>query len=333
MTEQNRQIRLAARPQGLPKPSDWEQTTEPVPEPGEGQFRVAVSHVSIDPAMRAWLNDVPSYIRPVEIGAVMRAAGTGTVTASRHPDFAEGDSVSGVFGVQEHAISDGKDTFKIDTDVAPAPTWLGMLGLSGITAYFGLLDVGQLKKGETVVISGAAGAVGSAAGQIAKIHDCRVIGIAGGHEKCAVLVDELGFDAAIDYKDESVARALRAHAPEGVDVFFDNVGGEVLDAVLTCLARDARVVISGAVSQYNASDVKGPSNYLSLLVNRASMKGFVIFDYADRYAEATVALAGWLREGRIIAKEHCVSGGVAAFPEALLGLFAGVNTGKLILEV
>ena len=333
MHEENHQIRLAARPQGLPKASDWEETTEPVPEPGEGQFRVAVSHLSIDPAMRAWLNDVRSYIRPVEIGDVMRAAGTGTVTASRHPDFAEGDIVSGVFGVQEHAISDGKDTFKIDTDLAPAPTWLGMLGLSGITAYFGLLDVGQLKQGETVVISGAAGAVGSAAGQIAKIHDCRVIGIAGSREKCAVLVDELGFDAAINYKDEHVARALRAHAPGGVDVFFDNVGGDVLDAVLTCLARDARIVISGAVSQYNAPDVKGPANYLSLLVNRASMKGFVIFDYADRYPEATAALAGWLREGRIIAKEHCITGGVAAFPDALLGLFAGVNTGKLILEV
>lgn len=334
MSTTNRQIRLAARPVGLPKDTDWELTTEAMPDPADGEFAVAVSHVSIDPAMRGWMNDVPSYIPPVGLGEVMRAAGVGVVTASRHPDFAEGDAVSGVFGVQEHAISDGKGAFKIDLDLAPAPTWLGTLGLPGMTAYFGLLDVAELREGETVVVSGAAGAVGSIAAQIALLHGCRVIGIAGGPEKCAVLVDELGLDGAIDYKSENIARALRDLAPSGVDVFFDNVGGETLDAVLRRLAMKARIVICGAVSQYNATEpVKGPSNYLSLLVFRASMTGMVVFDYAKRFPEAGAALGGWLAEGRLISKEHIVGGGVEAFPRTLLDIFAGANTGKLVLAI
>src|SRR5438477_316979 len=229
----NRQVRLAARPNGLPRATDWSLTTEEVPEPAEGQFVVAVSHLSVDPAMRGWMNAGASYVPPVEIGAVMRAGAVGRVTASAHPGFAVGDDVYGTFGVQEYAVSDGRGVTKIDTSLAGPSTYLGALGATGLTAYFGLLDTGRLSEGDTVVVSGAAGAVGSVAGQIAKIKGARVVGIAGGAEKCRWIVDELGFDVAIDYKGEDVRRALREHVPEGVDVYFDNVGGEILDAVLT----------------------------------------------------------------------------------------------------
>jgi hypothetical protein len=332
-TAMNHQIRLAARPTGLPDASSWELTTDPVPTPGAGEFVVEVSHISIDPAMRDWMNTAKSYIEPVAIGDVMRALALGRVAASEHPKFAVGDHVSGVFGVQEHARSDGHGVTKIDPSAAPPETYLGVLGIGGITAYFGLLDVGRLQEGETVVVSGAAGSVGSVAGQIAKLTGCRVIGIAGGAQKCAWLTDELGFDAAIDYKSQDVRTALREHAPDRVDVFFDNVGGEILDAVLGRLARGARIVISGGVSQYNAEQVRGPSNYLALIAARGTMSGFVIFDYAPRYGEAIAALAGWLREGKLISREDIVHGGVQAFPQTLLKLFAGENTGKLVLAV
>jgi NADPH-dependent curcumin reductase CurA len=333
MTSTNRQIRLAARPSGLPKPSDWELTTEPVPAPGTGELVVELSHLSIDPAMRGWMNAGASYIEPVEFGAVMRAGGVGQVVVSEHPSFATGDTVYGAFGVQEFALSDGRGVIKIDPSLAPAPTYLGALGLPGLTAYFGLLDVGRITEGDTVVISGAAGAVGSVAGQIAKLKGCRVIGIAGGQDKCRWIVDELGFDAAIDYKGEDVRRALREHAPARVDVYFDNVGGEVLDAALARLARGARIVICGGVSQYNAERMRGPANYLALIAARGTMTGMVVFDYADRYAQATAELAGWLREGRLIAREQIVPGGVEAFHETLLSQFAGENIGKLVLAV
>jgi hypothetical protein len=333
MNATNQQIRLASRPTGLPDSSSWELTSEPVPIPDSGEIVVEVSHLSIDPAMRAWMNAGRSYVEAVEVGAVMRALGLGTVRASEHPDFAVGDHVSGVFGVQQFARSNGRGVVKVDPSAAPLPTYLGALGISGITAYFGLLDVGELKEGETVVVSGAAGSVGSVAGQIAKLKGCGVIGIAGGREKCAWLVDELGFDAAIDYKAEDVRAALRERAPNRVDVFFDNVGGDVLDAVLTRLARGARIVISGGVSQYNAQQVRGPSNYLALIAARGTMTGFVVFDYFDRYPEAVAALAGWLREGKLVSREHIVEGDVQAFPETLLKLFAGENTGKLVLAL
>jgi hypothetical protein len=334
MTEANRQVRLAARPSGLPKRSDWELTEEELPAPAAGQLLVAISHISLDPAMRGWMNAGASYIEPVQIGDVMRAAAVGQVLASEHPGFAPGDDVAGTFGVQEFALSDGRGVMKIDPSLAPAPTYLGTLGLSGMTAYFGLLDVGRLKDGDTVVVSAAAGAVGSIVGQIAKIKGARVIGIAGGETKCGWLVDELGFDAAIDYKSQHVARELRASAPDGVDVYFDNVGGEILDAVLTNLARGARVVICGAVSQYNSSDgVRGPSNYLALLVARASMTGMVVFDYASRFGEAASEITSWLADGRLVSREDIVEGGVDAFPETLLKLFSGENLGKLVLRV
>ncbi|RUP06042.1 MAG: NADP-dependent oxidoreductase [Mycobacterium sp.] len=334
MTPVNTVCRLAARPVGLPKVSDWQIGDEAVPTPGEGEFLVQVEYLSVDPAMRTWMNAGRSYVPPVEIGEVMRAGGIGRVVESRHPDFATGDEVFGTFGVQRYAVSDGRDVTPVDTTLAPAPVHLGALGISGLTAYFGLLDVGRPQPGQTVVVSGAAGSVGSIAGQIARIKGCRSIGIAGGEDKCRWLVEELGFDAAIDYKAGDLRKQLRTHAPDGIDVFFDNVGGATLEAALSRLARGARVVICGAISQYNASDeLRGPANYMQLLVARASMTGFVIFDYADRYREGVVQLADWLRTGELRSREQIIEGTVADFPEVLLGLFRGDNTGKLILAL
>jgi NADPH-dependent curcumin reductase len=334
MTLVNAQCRLAARPVGLPKASDWDYVEEPAPEPADGQFLAEVEYISLDPAMRAWMNAGRSYIPPVEIGEVMRAAAIGRVVESRHPDYQVGAWVNGVFGVQRYALSDGSGVTLVDTSVAPPPVHLGTLGLIGVTAYFGLLEVGRPEPGQTVVVSGAAGSVGSVVGQIARIKGCRAVGIAGGPEKCAWLVDELGFDAAIDYKAGDVRAQLREHAPDRVDVFFDNVGGEILDAVLLRLARGARVVISGAISQYNATErPPGPVNYMQLLVMRASMTGFVVFDYAKRYSEAAAELGGWLRTGELRSREDVVDGDIRQFPEVLLRLFRGENTGKLVLAV
>jgi NADPH-dependent curcumin reductase CurA len=325
---------LAARPVGLPQAADWSYIEEPAREPGDGEFRVAIEYISVDPAMRSWMNAGRSYVPPVGIGEVMRAAGIGRVIDSRHPDYEVGEYLYGVFGVQRYAVSDGSGVTRIDTTVAPAPVHLGVLGLSGLTAYFGLLDVGRPEPGQTVVVSGAAGSVGSIAGQIARIKGCRAIGIAGGADKCGWLVGELGFDAALDYKAGELRSQLKASAPDGVDVFFDNVGGEVLDDVLSRLARGARVVISGAISQYNATEApRGPANYMQLLVARASMTGFVIFDYADRYGEGVAQLANWLRSGELRSREDLVRGDIDLFPDTLLRLFHGENTGKLVLAL
>jgi NADPH-dependent curcumin reductase CurA len=333
MSTTRRQFRLAARPVGLPTADCWEFTEEALPDPAEGQFLVAVSHISLDPAMRGWMNDVRSYIPPVGIGEVMRAGAVGEVLASNHPGFAVGDHVSGGFGVQSHALSDGQGVHKVDPALAPLPTYLGVLGMTGMTAYFGLLDVGKPEAGQTVVVSGAAGAVGGVVGQIAKIKGCRVVGIAGGADKCRHVVEDLGFDACIDYKAQDVAAGLREHCPDRIDVYFDNVGGDILDAALARLAMHARVVICGAISQYNATDkVKGPSNYLSLLVSRASMTGMVVFDYADRYGQAAHERAGWMAEGRLHSQTDVVKG-LETFPDTLLKLFRGENVGKLVLEV
>ena len=334
MDAMNRQVRLAARPVGLPKPSDWEHTEEPVAEPADGEVLVKVRYLSLDPAMRGWMNDARSYLPPVGIGEVMRAGGCGEVIASRHPNFEPGDHVSGVTGAQEYAVLGGDGLIKVDPDLAPLPVHIGTLGMPGMTAYFGLLDIGRPQEGDTVVVSGAAGAVGSVVGQIAKIKGCRAVGIAGGEEKCRHVVEELGFDACIDYKSENVAKALRQHCPNGINVYFDNVGGEILDAALAGLARHARVVICGAISQYNATEgMRGPANYMSLLVNRASMTGFLVFDFADRYAEAAGEMGKWMAEGKLKTFEDVATGGVANFPETLLRLFRGENTGKLVLEL
>lgn len=327
----NHQYRLARRPVGMVRREDFEYVAAPAPEPGDGEVLVKIRYVSLDPAMRGWMNEGKSYVPPVAIGEVMRAYALGRVVASRSPDVAVGDHVAGVLGVQEFAVASTNRVTKVDPARAPLPVYLGTLGMPGMTAYFGLLDVGQAKEGETVVVSGAAGAVGQVVGQIAKIKGCRAVGIAGGPEKCEY-VRSLGFDAAIDYKHEDVKAALRQHCPRGVDVYFDNVGGEILDAVLTQLAMHARIVVCGAISQYNEARVTGPSNYLSLLVNRARMQGMVVFDYASRYGEAAREMAGWMAAGQLKSREDVVTG-LEKFPDALAMLFKGENTGKLVLEI
>src|SRR5579862_2349997 len=295
----NHQYRLAARPVGMPKPSDWNYTEEPVCEPANGEFLVKVLQISLDPAMRVWINAVRSYMPRVGIGEVMRALAAGRVIESKNTNFAAGDHVYGALGVQEYAISNGQGVNKVDTRLAPLPKYLSVLGMPGMTAYFGLLDTGQPQPGNTVVVSAAAGAVGAVVGQIAKIKACRTVGIAGGAKKCQYITGELGFDAAIDYKREDVSQGLRQHCPKGVDVYFDNVGGDILDVVLTRINKHARIVICGAISQYNnTAPVKGPSNYMMLLVARARMQGMVVFDYADRYGEAVKQIAQWMKEGK-----------------------------------
>jgi NADPH-dependent curcumin reductase len=329
----NRQFCLAARPVGLPKDSDFTLAEAPVPEPGPEEVLVRVQYISLDPAMRGWMNEGRSYIPPVAVGDVMRALAAGEVIASEHPSIAVGDHVTGLFGVQEHAVMHGAAVGKVDTGLAPLPVFLSTLGMPGMTAYFGLLDIGKPSPGETVVVSGAAGAVGSVVGQIAKLKGARAVGIAGGPKKCSYIVDQLGFDAAIDYKSQDVPAALAEHCPEGIDIYFDNVGGNILDAALASLARRARVIICGAISQYNQLDaVHGPANYLSLLVNHASMTGFVVSDYGDRLAEGVAEMAGWFAAGKIVSREHIVEG-IEHFPETLLQLFTGEHDGKLELHV
>jgi NADPH-dependent curcumin reductase CurA len=336
----NHQIRLAARPVGLPTRANWQSTTEPVAEPGEGGIVLKTLALSLDPAMRGWMNEGKSYIPPVAIGEVMRAGGVGKVIASNNPAYAVGDYVNASLGVQEYltlAPADFKRNglVKIDLRVGTLTQWLNVLGMPGMTGYFGLMDVGQPQPGETVVVSGAAGAVGQTVGQMAKIKGCRVVGIAGGQAKCDWVVKELGFDACIDYKagPGAVRAGLKEHCPQGVDIYFDNVGGDILDDVLAKINRKARIIICGAISQYNnTTAVQGPKNYLSLLVNRARMEGIVVFDYADRYHLAVAEMAGYLKDGRMKSKEDVVKG-LDTFPEALIKLFTGENFGKLVLQV
>lgn len=333
MSWSSQEVRLAQRPSGRPDASTWQLATTEVPEPGPGEFVVRIDLISLDPAMRGWLNDVRSYVPPVGIGEVMRAFAAGEVVASQHEDFAVGDAVSGTFGVREHVLSDGKGVTKLDLGVAPMPTWLGALGMPGMTAYFGLEDVGRAQPGETVLVSAAAGAVGSVVAQLAKAKGCRVIGVAGGPDKVAWL-RELGLDEVIDRKEGDLLRQVRRAAPDGVDVYFDNVGGELLDAALANLARGARIAICGAISTYNDETLaEGPRRYMALLVFRASMQGFLVMDYLDRYPEGIAAISQLIEQDRLVATETVLDGGVAGFPDALLGLFDGVNTGKLLLKV
>lgn len=334
----NRQALLAARPVGLVKPSDFEITDAPVPEPGEGEFRVRVEAISIDPAMRGWLAPGKSYVPPVQVGEVMRALAGGTVEASNHPDFAEGTAVIGRFGVQTHCVSDGEGVTPVDTAAAPIERWIGGLGMPGLTAYFGLLHEAKPQAGETVLVSAAAGAVGSVVGQIAKIKGCRVVGVAGGAEKCAYLTDELGFDAACDYKAEGgsgdLHRQLKAACPDGVDVLFENVGGEVFDTEIMHMNRRGRVVVCGLIADYNSTgDIHGLKNVRSVLVNRLTMQGIIVFDYVEHYAEAVRELAGWHAEGKLHLREDVREGGVDAYVDTLNLLYSGGNFGKLVLKV
>jgi NADPH-dependent curcumin reductase len=328
----NTTIRLAKRPIGLPDASTWAIADEPLRPLAASEVRVKALYISLDPAMRGWLNEGKSYIPPVAIGEVMRAGAVGEVLDSQDPSLETGDFVYGSLGVQSHYTGPAKDLVRLDAKAAPLVNYTSGLGMPGMTAYFGLLNVGVYKDGETLVVSGAAGAVGSVAGQIAKLKGGRVIGIAGGPDKCRMVVEEFGFDACIDYKNEKVAERLRALCPKGIDVYFDNVGGDILEAALGNIALRGRIVVCGAISSYNdMASMRGPRNYLNLLVMRARMEGLVVFDYAKDYPQAQAQMLHWMQEGKLKLKED-IRDGIRNFPEVLNLLFSGGNSGKLVLR-
>ena len=329
----NKQLILKKRPVGIPDADTWELQTNPISEPGEGEILIKHHYISLDPAMRGWMNDMESYIPPIPIGDVMRAGSIGIVEKSNHPKFKVGDCVTGWGGVQQYAVSDGTDWYSVDPSLAPMPMYIGTLGMPGMTAYFGILEVGKIKEGETVLVSGAAGAVGSVVGQIAKIKGCKVVGIVGGAEKCKYLTETLGFDGAVDYKSENLYEAIKRECPQGIDVYFDNVGGDILDAALAQIRMHARIVICGAISQYNNKEaVKGPSNYLSLLVNRGTMQGMLAMDYAKGYAHAAKEMGMWMTQGKLKSRED-IYDGIENFHETFQRLFTGEKLGKLVLKV
>lgn len=331
----NRQVKLIARPKpGLFARDDFSIEDGDISEPGAGEVRIKIEVISLDPAMRGWVNESKSYVKPVPLGDVMRAYAAGIVEASNHPDFAAGDAVQGLLGVQQYAISNGKGLVKIDLSKAPIERWVGGLGMPGWTAYFGLLDVGEPKPGETVVVSAASGAVGSIVGQIAKIKGCRVVGIAGGPEKCRFVTDELGFDACIDYKFGDLAAQLKAACPNGIDVDFENVGGDMLDTILLQMNVHGRIAICGLISGYTTTQVPpGPKNIRAVLTQRLRMQGLIVFDWADRIPEAIEQLGSWHAEGKLKIREDVQQGGVDAFPDVVNMLYTGANNGKLVLKV
>ena len=328
----NKVLRLKKRPIGFPDEDTWELSEEILPSLNEGEILIENNYISLDPAMRGWMNETRSYIEPVKIGDVMRAGSIGKVIESNNPKFSKGDVVSGGSGVQQYSINDGMGFFKIYPGKLDLPVFIGTLGMPGMTAYFGILEVGKIKEGDTVLVSAAAGAVGSIVGQIAKIKGCKVVGIAGGKEKCDYVVNELGFDGCIDYKNESVKRGIKKECPNGIDVYFDNVGGDILDSALIFINKYARIVICGAISQYNETSAKGPDNYLSLLVNRGTMTGMVVFDYVKKYPIAVEEMSNWILEGKLKSKED-IYDGIENFYEIFKKLFNGDKKGKLILKV
>lgn len=330
----NQTVRLARRPIGATTPDDWTIAEEQVPQEREREFVVRVDLVSLDPAMRGWLDDRPSYLPPVAIGDVMRAGAVGTVVSSRHPRFPEGTVVQGLFGAQGFAVSNGVGVTVVDPNLGSPEMYLGVLGSTGLTAYFGLLEYGKPRPGDTVVVSAAAGAVGSIVGQMARLSGCRTVGLAGGPEKCEFITGELGYDVAIDYRTASLRESFAVECPNGIDVYFDNVGGWILDAALANLAMHARVVICGAIAQYNETEApSGPKNYWKLLVNRGTMRGFLVFDHVAEYAVARRRLADWVHDGKIVAPDTVVKGSLDDFNEVFNRLFSGANVGKLILDI
>ena len=335
MATHNRQITLAARPTGFPKDSDFKLVESPIPTPKDGEFLVRVIYMSVDPYMRGRMNDAASYAAPVQLGEVMGGGAVGKVISSNNPNFPEGDIVEGPFGWQEYAVSNGQGARKIDPSLAPISTALGVLGMPGLTAYFGLLDICNPQPGETAVVSGAAGAVGSLVGQIAKIKGCRAVGIAGADDKVAYLTDELGFDAAFNYKTvKDYFHKLKELCPKGVDVYFDNVGGTITDAVFRLINTRARVSICGQISQYNLEQPEmGPRIILvSLLVKQARAEGFLVFQYANRYAEGLMQMAEWIRQGKLKYRED-IEHGIENAPRAFMAMLKGRNTGKQLVKL
>lgn len=336
MTE-NRRFLLVRRPQGTPVPEDFSLVEESIPEPEQGGLVVRNHFASLDPAQRGWMDDAPSYMPPIPLGAPVRASTVGVVHSSANPDFKPGDWVLGLNALEDYSVvQPGGFTSKIDVSIVDSPSkYLSAMGAVGLTAYFGLIEAGQPKAGETLLVSGAAGAVGSAVGQIGKILGCRVIGIAGGPDKCRRLLEDYGFDVAIDYRGKDVATLaaeIRAHAPNGADVIFENVGGDVMDAELMNLAMDARIVLCGLISEYNSEQKIGIRNLWQVLVQRAVIKGFLIADYVPRFGEGGAQMATWMAEGRLRIDEDVQEGLENAYP-AFMRLFSGANTGKLVLKI
>ena len=334
MATENRQIVLAARPEGLPKPSDFRLVEAPVPEPAAGQFLVKTNYLSVDPYMRGRISEAKSYAEPVQIGQVMVGGTVGTVVESRHPHYQPGDVVVGYWGWQEYAVLTGQDVVRFDTTLAPMSTALGVLGMPGMTAYFGLLEIGNPRPGETVFVSGAAGAVGSLVGQIAKIQGCRAVGSAGSQQKVDYLTGELGFDAAFNYKEvKDYAAKFQEVCPKGIDVYFDNTGGPLTDAAFTQINIGARIVVCGQIDQYNATrPPRGPRLLWHLIVKQARAEGFLVFQFAKRFHEGQQQVAQWIKEGRVKYRESIVDG-LEHAPEAFIGLFHGENLGKQLVRV
>jgi len=330
----NRQMVLASRPTGMVDGATVRLEEAPVPEPGPGQALVAVRYLSIDPTIRTWMNDAPGYLPPIALGEVVRSGGVGEVVSTNSERYSVGDMVTGLTGWQDYVLADERAAMQVIPPGVDPTLVLGVLGVTGMTAYFGMVDVGRVGEGDTVVVSGAAGATGSVAGQIARIKGAaRVVGLAGTPEKCAWIVDELGFDAAVNYRTDDVAARLRSLCPDGIDLYYDNVGGDILETCLAQLARHARIVMCGAISVYNdTARPPGPSNLFNLIISRARMEGFLVLDYLDRFPEGQLDMFQWLAEGRIQHAEHIVDG-LENAPDALNMLFTGGNTGKLIVKI
>ncbi len=333
MTMQATQIRFARPAEGVPDNDTWDITHDPVAEPQDGEITIKLHYLSIDPAIKGWITDKKSYIEAVKPGDVMRGFGVAEVIASRSDYFKVGDLCTGFTGIQTHATMDSRQLRKIDPNLAPLSRFMGGLGMPGFTAYFGLLDIGNPQLGETVVVSSAAGAVGHVVAQIAKLKGCRVVGIAGGPEKCAYLRDDLKLDAVIDYREGNLLEALSEAAPKGVDVYFDGVGGETLDAVLMIANRHARIIACGAVSTYTKMDAaQSLKNYMLVITQSLMIKGFTMRDYMHRIKEAFVDLLTWEHEGKIVFREHILEG-IESYPEAVKMIFAGKNNGKLMIKL
>ncbi|MFA6266831.1 MAG: NADP-dependent oxidoreductase [Pseudolabrys sp.] len=330
----NKQVLLKSRPNGIPQADNFELAETPLPEPGDRQFVVRNEFLSVEPAMRGWVNAVANYSTPVGIGETMRSFSAGTVIVSRHPGYAEGDKVMGMLGWQHYALSDGANiTRKVKETDLPLSLSLGVLGLNGVTAYFGLLDLGLPRPGDTVVVSTAAGSVGSAVGQIAKLSGCRTVGVTGGASKVAMCKGDFGYDEAIDYKAGGIDAALKAACPRGIDVYFDNTAGSISDAVLKQIAVGARIVICGTASVPSWDPPPmGPRVERHILVKRARMSGLLIFDYAHRYEEAVARLAQWVREGKLKYREDIVDG-IEHAPGAIAELYRGENLGKRLIRL
>ncbi|HYI99382.1 MAG TPA: NADP-dependent oxidoreductase [Thermoleophilaceae bacterium] len=333
MSATTRELRLASRPQGEPTEANFELAETPIPEPGPGQVLIRNSYLSVDPYMRGRMRDVKSYIPPFEVGAVLDGGAVGQVIASNGGPFEEGAWVQHLGGWREHALSDGAGAYRVDPQLAPVSTSLGVLGMPGLTAYAGLTEIAPTAEGETVYVSAAAGAVGSTAGQIARLRGCRVVGSAGSREKVEWLTGELGFDAAFDYREHDVATALREHCPKGIDVYFDNVGGDHLSAALARMRTFGRIALCGAVSQYNEERPQpGPENFVAVLVRRLRIRGFIVFDHGDLMRPFLEEVGAWVRSGELRYRETIVDG-LENMPSAFVGLLSGENIGKMLVRV